>query len=287
MAFSQIVELKVGTSPTTGGAGVGLLISDLNIEFEVQRSIQFSDNSCTITIYNAKETTRNNVLVEGNNVVLSAGYEDESIGTIYIGNIVSSVSVQTGVDWQTTITCGGLQGADRRFDYVTVSLSYAPGTRVIDVLNQIALSLGLRVFGRDNAQGITLPNGYVFAGTAKEALRYCKRILNNTSIDLYIDNATLFIYRQGQQDSRFRSVYLDYNSGLFQAFIENEEYRVGNRTENRPRVKYSCLLNHNLEPSGLVTIRSNNVNGTYVNEKVVFKGGNFGKVFICEGEAIE
>ena len=81
MAWGRIVELSVGSE------GEGLLISDLDIDFKVIKSLTFADNYAEFRIYNAKEETRTKILKKGNNLIFKAGYEDEAVNTLFVGNI--------------------------------------------------------------------------------------------------------------------------------------------------------------------------------------------------------
>jgi hypothetical protein len=125
MAFNRLIELKV-----TNQANIVTDMADLEIEWSIERSISFSENSAEFTIFNAKEDTRKKVLKEGNNIVFSYGYEDENVGSnkelgnIYSGNIKTAASGQTGTDWITTIQATTQMGKNKKIENVYVRLSY-------------------------------------------------------------------------------------------------------------------------------------------------------------------
>ena len=97
MAWGRITTLTVGFQ------GSGFIVSDLDMDFEVNRSITLSENTAEFTIYNAKESTRKEVLKQGANVIFEAGYEDETVSTLFAGNITYSSSMKKGMDWVTEI----------------------------------------------------------------------------------------------------------------------------------------------------------------------------------------
>jgi hypothetical protein len=281
VAFDRIVELSVGA------AGTGLLISDLELEFHVTRSIAFEENTAEFVIYNARETTRKETLKEGHNLIFKAGYKDEIRDTdfpaIFIGNITKSTSREQEADWISEIQAASIRSSQQPLENTYVTLSYAPGIRLNIVLSEIASALGLAVFGTENAQ-INLQNGFVFAGSARGALNYCKAILEAEEKSLYIDNVEIVIYNAGQRTSRFSAVYLDYDSGLL-SVEEDSEYN--NQSPQAPkRIIAETLMIPKLKPNGLVTIRSNNVNGSFILDKVEFTGDNFGGDFGCRLEAV-
>ena len=92
MAYNRVVNLKAGT------VDQALMVSGLDVSFKVERSRAFASNSAQIEIFNPSETTINDILKEGNSVVLEAGYEDEGVGVIFIGQITTSVPSNNGVD---------------------------------------------------------------------------------------------------------------------------------------------------------------------------------------------
>ena len=287
MAFGRIINLKIGPQPTSGETSTtGLLISDLNIAFEITRSITISDNECKISIYNAKEDTINNILKQGNNIRLEAGYEDEGTGVVYTGNILEADTTFNGRDRITNVTGGGIQKSQDALGYLTVSLSYSKDTVLSLPIQDIASVLNLTPFGVDAASNVTAPNGFSYTGTAKGALYQLKKLLKSAGLGLYVDNDLLIVYRIGVQDTRFKFAYLTPISGLINAYYKDEEYRVGDEVEYKRRVEYKCVLNPNLAPNGLVTIKGKAVDGTFINEKVSFKGDNFGGEFTSKGLAL-
>ncbi len=98
MAFNRTIELQVLSGNTEL-----VSISDLHVEFDVNRTITLAENTGSFIIYNAKKSTRNEVLKEKNYLIFKAGYEDEAIGTIFMGNIDRSISEQDGPNWITTV----------------------------------------------------------------------------------------------------------------------------------------------------------------------------------------
>ena len=286
MAFKRILIIKIGPQPGPGNTyPQGVLISDLNVAFEVVRTIEFSNNECTLTIYNAKTDTINNILKKGNNVRIEAGYEDEGTGVIFIGNITSSNSVISGNETITNIKAESVQKSNENISYNTVSLSYEPGTALSQVVKEVAAILNFVPFGADITTD-QLANGFSFAGPVKAAIYQIRKILKNYGFGLFVDEDLLIVHKIGKQDSRFKFAYLAPDTGLINAFRKDDEFRSGDKYQYKNRIEYKCLLNPNIVPNGLVTIDGKAVKGTFVNEKVTFKGDNFGGEFTVTGEAV-
>jgi hypothetical protein len=270
-----VVELSIGSD------GTGLLISDLDIDFDVERTVTVGQQSARFTVYNAKEETRREILRRGRNVIFRAGYEDEGIGALFIGSITDAESRKSGGDWITEISASALRGQETALDRVTVSLSYAPKTRLSQPLNDLASALGLAIFGSENAR-FALPNGFAFAGSARKALDYCEALLRAEGASLYVDNSEIVVYRIGGTVSRFSSLILTYRSGLLSA----EDITEAEESDKR-RIRFETILIPKLLPNSVMTVRSPRVEGNFIVEKVQFQGDNYGGDFRASGEASE
>jgi hypothetical protein len=278
MAFNRKIELSVGE------VGQGLLISGLDIEFDIERSINFSENTASFTVYNAKSDTRNKVLKKNNNLIFKAGYEDQGIGTIFIGNITTSISSQSGSDWITEIQASSIRSEKQAIQNTYVSLSYGPNIKLSIPIQEIGVALGLTVLGLENAT-LNLDNGFVFVGSARSALKYVKNILEIEGKSIYIDNTQIVIYNVGEKDSRFSSVRLNYNSGLLN--VKDITDYDNQSAKNPKRIEFESLIIPKLQPNGLITLVQTDHDGSYIIEKLKYTGDNFGGDNVCIGEAIE
>lgn len=288
MAWDRIVELSIGTN------GQGLLISDLHIDFKIERSVTLSENFAEFTIYNAKEETRNKILKIGNNLIFKAGYKDEGISALFAGNIIESISLKEGSNIITKIKSVS-KSTKKELQYQTVSLSYGPKTSLIIPLQQIAGLAGAVVNGINNAN-ILLVNGWVYVGSLNGAIRYIRNILNSYDIDMYIDNNELVVYQKGVA-SKFEVVILSYTGGLIS--VNNiTEQEVSNRSKkasstrkkainNKKRIGFEALIIPQLQINAPVTINTDKIKGTFLTEKLIFEGNNYGGDFKVIGEAKE
>lgn len=317
MAWDRVIELAIGPDPT---AGVGVLVSDLDVSFRVHRSTIFSDNSAEFTIYNAAPNTRKEILVEGSSLVLRAGYRDSGVGTIFVGSVTKAISGRAGADWVTEIKASAVRGAGRPLDSTMISLSYAPETTVAVMLADVAAALGLVLTGRENAQ-IPMTNGWAFAGRARDALTWASNALKTRGVGLYVDNAEIVIYMAGQPSTKFTAAYLTYETGLLSARDITEDPDTGfvararaagaivsgeqgqpvtpqavRRAEVRiaalrlpptmpRRVAFKAMLIPKLQPNSVLQIKTPEISGVYIADTLDFQGSNFENDFIVEGEA--
>lgn len=273
------MELSIGPD------GTGLAISDLHMSFHVERSNTISENTSEFIIYNAKESTRKEISRKENNIIFDYGYEDEDMGTLFIGNVDTAESFQEGPDWITTIVGAAIQSKNSPLTNSYISFSYAEDTLMTQPLNDIATRLGLAVYGLDNA-AVNLANGFAYSGSTRGALKECAQRLKAFDVALYIDNNTIVIYNTGSRISRFSPVFLDYNSGLIR--LKDITEKNNQESKNPRRIAFDSIIIPKLQPNGLVTIQNTGkLEGTYLIESLVFDGDNFGGENICSVEAIE
>lgn len=281
MAFNRLVEMKVGTSQTS------VIISGLDITFDITRTRKFSNNVAKFKIYGALDDTISRVLKKGNSVTFSAGYEDEGIGLIYAGQITQSIPSKNPPEKIVSLECGSIQNPKTELASVTVSLAYKKGTNISRPINEIGTALGLSVSGLDNVSGIIMANGYNLAGTAKDAMRYIQSILDRNGLGLFIDNSTLKIFKKGS-GSKVNAVKLTTSTGLLEApkLTDNTEGDEKVQEQLTKRVLFRSILNYRIVPDGSVDIDNNSVKGIFIVDKCNYKGNNFGGAFEVSGEAI-
>lgn len=303
MAWGRVVQMTVRTQLSRDGnvwTWKDTDISNLHMTFKIDRSIVFNDNSAEFVVYNASENTRNNVLARGSNVRFSAGYSDTgTIGQLFTGNIIDSQSERIGPDWVTTIQAASMRSDEKPFQITPVALSFAKDVPLPTVLESLGSTLGLVVAGIESAN-FSLPNGFVYVGAIRGALKYCKTILNVNGLDLFIDNSELVVYSLGQA-SNFTTLFLSPDTGLLnirsvtdsndlvretvQAVLEegNELDVVAAIADNvqvqEKRVAISAILQPKARPNGLVKVVGTRHDGIYLLEYLTFSGDNFGGDF--------
>jgi hypothetical protein len=321
MAWGRLVSLKIGTDPTNPSKAIE--VADLHIDFEVNRSIAFAENTANFKIFNASEQVRNQVLVEGANLVFEAGYEDIGTGTLFMGNITKSVSIKAGADWITDIQAASTRSAQDPLKTTPVVLSYDAEASLSDALADIADLLGIVLTGGEQVSDITFINGFVHTGSVRVALASYNKVLNSYGYGLFIDNNELVIFsRVGS--STYKAIFLDYECGLLsvddKADAHDEELKVQAQQERikkattkkvaretaktkastantvakaqssiaeiqRKKITFKSLLHPKARPNGLVTIKTPHIDGTFLMETLRFQGTNYTEEFYLSGEA--
>ena len=271
MAWDRVTELSVGAD------GQGLLISDLDIDFKIVKSLTFADNYAEFRIYNVKEETRNKVLKKGNNLIFKAGYQDEAVNTLFVGNITEAVSGKSVVDRVIDIKCLSGRGVDGVIQSEYVSLTFTPGTLLSRPISQLANLYGMVVYGLENAN-IKLPNGWQYCGKVSGAFRYIDGILKSNDCGMYKDDKEIVIYKEGTA-SRIAVVVLTYAGGL-----KSVKDITDLSKDTKTRLEFESLIIPQCQVNSVVNIRENGINGFFTVEKLTYQGNNYGGDFNMTGE---
>jgi len=283
LAYKKKIILKAGDLIEA------LEISALHLRFEVTRDRQFKSNKAKIRIFNVTKNTTNNILKKGKSIVLEAGYEDEGTGVIYIGQITSAVPGYNGYDTYVDIESNSLQSSSIDLKSVTVSLAYGPNTGISGPIQEIANVMGLALYGIENVTGITLKNGYVFTGTPKQALRYCKEIVEKEGLIIFIDNDSLIISSEANPQE-VTTTDLRPETGLLTASELVSTKNKGKKEEKKlsRKIVFKSILNPQIIPNKFVNVdNKRDINGLYVVDKCTFTGANYGTTpYVVRGEAI-
>jgi len=279
MAYNRKIELIIGQN-----TGLGLLISDLNISFDIIRNYKLEDNTATFTIYNAKKDTRKKIVQRNNNIILKAGYEDEGMGTIFSGFVYEGSSKKRGTEWVTEIIANDYGKNSINIFKETVNFSYTQGIPITIIINDIVSLLGITVSGLENAASITMNNAKVLSGSLKNAIKNITNILKVNGVGLYFDNNEMVIYNLGQQNSKFGIVNISPRSGL----IGSVEEIIDNSSQNtKKKYSFTSLMNFKIKPNTLIKLTTEDTNGLFIVEQANFKGDNFGGEFNCTVEVTE
>jgi hypothetical protein len=271
MAFKREIELSVGPA-----GGTGLIVSGLNIEFDIERSRGTEDNKATFVVYNAKENTRNEILKKGNIVNFKAGHEDEgNAGIIFVGTITRSETIKDGPNWVTTIEAYDYRANDEAFIYGTISVSYKEATQLSTIVNDFANAINIPVNGTNILTSIT-NNGFVYAGTIGGMANKIRNNLKPLGLGLYFDQSEMFVYNKNDA-TVFDVVRLTNQSGMIYAkeisdISEDQEDKENE--DDKKRVEVRGLLNPKLKPNSAVDVEGVNVKGTFIIEKIRFFGDN-------------
>lgn len=259
------------------------IVTQLNISFEVEKKFDASPNTCEITVYNLSEDTVG--YLETNTkqkpfIKLEAGYSDEGMKTIFLGNVEVVSETFEGEDRVTKIYCtdGG-----EELKNALVSLYYPKGTSYDAMVDDIAKSIGL-------PKGDIIPFGSPYitkqpvylVGKAAEAL---KRLSENAGALFTIQDLALTIVPEDKPVQR-QCAFISPETGLIgsPSFVDESQSEKA-APDGSKGITFKCLLNGAIVPNEVVELESNKYKGQYKVTKVKHLGEYEGDSWYTEVEA--
>jgi hypothetical protein len=337
MAFFRNTELFIGTFKDSAfvrnavkyklGAQTlnGFLVDALDYDFQVTLSTEFYRNSASFTLYNASPETVNEIMTTGCAVIFKAGYEDEDLGTIFVGQIVSAYPEYEDAETsRLVINCKSQRGAQYPLQRTFISAYMEDGTSYHDVLKNIADYVGVPLTGAEALKDKKLENGFSLDGDIRSVLKkFQERCLRRIGGKLIVTNNEI-LYLDKENRMNASTVLLNYNTGLISAtpvrnekyqssedaFNENMDYYLGLKNQKsaeslkkekeeakvqpRNEVSFRALMVPSLHVGDPVYIDSRRDNedkisvlGKFWVEELNYNGNNYGGDFNIEGKAAE
>ncbi len=267
MLFNRSSEIHIGDNH----------ISGLDISFSIEKTLTREPNNCELKVWNLNDRNRKCLRDQKRiPVMLKAGYED-SLGLLFKGDLAEAFSLREGPDWITTIRSGDGLSA---FQSARINKSFKAGTPIIDILKEVAKTLGIsvgdaikRLEGRAfPGASKTLTSGTAFSGSScVELHKLCKSIGLEASIQ---DNVLqILISKEALEQT---AVLLSPNTGLI------DSPQVSNKGILRAR----SLLNHELFPGRKVKVESGEIKEQLFRiERANYIGETFGQDWYVDIEA--
>ena len=333
MAMGRIVKLFVGNFMAGNVSGSGsvekpldaLDLSDLDIDFEVSRSIEWYDNEATITIYNPKPETLNSVMNEGNSVILQAGYRDQdNVKNVFVGQIAVAEPRRAGKDVELVLTCVQARGAFYQLARLNCSVSFSKGKKIRECIKHLCDYAGI-VLRAGKKEFLDRPIEWPFryTGTFTDVIRAFSEniIFPMAKVKLYLDNNELIVF--GIDNTiELEDVFLNHDTGLLECSVVRDESlnkvnfgddpayymfsgtdekvkpkdRPSKEIDRKKKIKCRSLMNPAIVPNVFVQVDSSDnseydsaiaVKGRYVVTECRYSGGNTGNDFTVSFDAQE
>ena len=277
MAYERKMELLVGVfkdaavQANLGNADArpeqsGYLVDGLDYEFEITRSTEYYKDTATFTIYNPNDDTMQNIMTAGCSVIFRAGYEDEDMATIFVGQIAMAYPEDDGPETtKLVLICKSQRGAQYPLQRTYITAMVEEGKSYYDVLKLIADYVGVALSGAEKLKDRNLDAGYIINGNIRDEIKnFTSRKLRALGGDILISNNEMIYYEKNSVS--FSTVYLTYQSGLVSAkavrdemyqstedaFNENREYYLGLANSGDPEVAKQKALEAQIQPKNEV-----------------------------------
>lgn len=235
------------------------IITDLNIDFEITKTLTSEPNPATFTITNLNRSTQA-LLVDKkyDRVLFNFGYDGE-IKTLFIGWIDNAENKKESTETKTILTC-----SDGQVDYreSRIATTVSKGATDKDIVEQALKTMP------NTSQGIVdiqedrkLPRGKVLVGSTRNIL---KSVAKNHNADWSIQDGKLLILKNDSALANNEGFLLSEDTGM-----------VGSPMRTSNGIEVRCFLNNVMRVGQLCRIKSvlSEYSGDYKITKLVMKGG--------------
>lgn len=275
MAFNRKTELYIGVFKDAARAAVGssdsvtqkgYLVDDLDYEFDITCSTEYYKDNATFTIYTPNDETIQAIMTVGCSVIFRAGYSDEDMATIFVGQIAMAYPEDDGPETtKLVLVCKSQRGAQYPLQRIYITAIVEEGKTYYDVLKTIADYVGVALTGAEKLKKYSLDEAYLINGNIREEMtNFTKRKLHALGGHMIISNNELIYYENNSIE--FTTVELNYNTGLIKAmmvrdetyqstedaFNENREYYLGLAASGDPEVAKQKALQAQVQPKNEV-----------------------------------
>ena len=157
---------------------------------------------------------------EGNSVLLQAGYEDETVGNIFVGQIGMAVPRRVGSDVELVITCVSARGTFYQLARLNCAIQFDSSATVKKCLQELCDYAGTALRA-GNQKELSQPIGTEFciSGTFKQAVCSFRDniLIPKFGLHLYFDNNEMIVVNSDAKSIEVEEISLDFKSGLLQA----------------------------------------------------------------------
>jgi hypothetical protein len=243
-------------------------ITDLRVQFKVNRSLTKHPNQCDVTITNLSTATRTDLETKPLLVQLDAGYEDDALHLMYMGDLRFGMTKEVGPNWETMLQLGD---GDCTHRWARVNKSYAPGTTVRTVLRDASASMGFELpanLAADKSLDRSFATGTTAHGPSREEMT---RLLAPFGYTYSVQNGVLRVLREDEATPG-TAIPIGEEYGM----IGTPEFGSPPRSGKPPHMTVKMLLYPQLAPGAIVELHSKVKNGLYRIETVRHDGDTHG-----------
>lgn len=278
--FGRKVRILVAKPTKDLGSQLVGVVTDIDgefhVQFKVEKTLGKGPNSAHVVVHNLGETVRGNLQDKGSFLVVQAGYED-SISTIFKGNVRTFDHQHPSVDWITKIAGGD---GERSYCFATCAENFPPGVKLHQVCTRLGETFGLELPDFSKVEGMDrqFDNGYAAIGSTTSNM---DRLLIATGYEWSIQDMRLRVAKKGAAAQQTEQVIvLSSENGL----IGSPEYCEPEKKSKPPILKFKSFLFPQLAPGGLVSFASLRHQGIHRIKKIEHTGDTEAQPWYTEGE---
>jgi hypothetical protein len=270
--FQRRLVVRVGTR----------FLEAFDVSFSITRTLDYSQNTAQIAIYNLSADTRRDLQSRtgaGVNCEVLAGYsEDKEPARMFLGDLRVISSKRQGPDWVTTLESGDGDTVKQ----TEVVGSWGEGTSVKRVITelggQLTVAGGNLVAALTGVSDKPLDGPLSVSGRGDDALA---NQLDKLDLEHSWQDQELQVVKKNVQAGG-TAVLLSAETGM----LDSPEVQGIRGFIRVPIVGVRSLLNPYIRPGGLIRIDSPNWSGLCTARRVVHTGNSFGGDWFTEVEAM-
>jgi len=209
--FNRKAELTFGPY-----GGEGVLVTGLDMEFDIEKTSQSSVNKGKIIVYNLNPDNRAILASQDIFCKFAVGYAwGEELGELFKGSLSKSITVKQGNDFVSTLEIGDGQ---KELKESNVDKSYSPGIDLKSALGDVVKSIGLPI-GKNQAESESFQHGLVLSGNSKKQM---DKLTKKQGLEWSIQDGEIQILKPNS-DTGEESILLTPSTGLIGSPTKREE----------------------------------------------------------------
>ena len=250
----------------------------LHVSFSVEKCDVESPNTAKIQVWNLSD--ENLKILDGNDCIveLKAGYGNSN-ALILVGNVTSVVTTLENADRMTEIEV--MDGrAELRDAALVISMNGSVDCR--EVYEKISDEMGIPAAFADGLSFKMMPNGFSYAGSAKNALQ---KVAAYCGHSWTIQNQVLQVTWPGMAMGAM-GFLLTHDTGLI-GIPKRITIGAAGKEESRTGWEAEYLLNGAIGVNDVVELRSRAASGHFRVHKVTIDGDNMEGDWMCTAQLLE
>lgn len=265
----------------------GKQIDGLRFAFDIEMNDSRETNKGSINIYNLSTETIGLLEQKDASIIIKAGYDDEELSTLFIGNIIEFEHDFNGADIITKVKCkdGYIPLTAKK-----IALSFAPGSNTQQIVKKIVAELNLTKGDYSTIPNLVYNQGFSFIGTPGTALN---TILARTGWEWTIVNNTLVISKENESNNETIMQYISPGTGLldkpkrFKDSIKATKKTTNKKNKLLDGWKIKSLIIPSIQPKSLISVSSEELEGIFLVKAVKFVGDTHDQDWYAEIDAVQ
>lgn len=253
-----------------------IIITDLRVQFAIEKSLKGEPNTCDITISNLSAQTRAEFSSKPLYVILEVGYDDNPLKRLFAGDVIWAPSTRRPPDWETLIQAGD---GTRASVHARLNRSYRSGINKKTILKDLASAMGMTI-PTSIAEARALQDQFVSGVTVSgQSSVEMDRLLKSAGMEYSIQGGELQIVETGgvTQD---RAWFMSADDGM----IGTPVLSVPTESNKTPTLTVQSLIFPELTPGGKLELISESLSGTYRITRVTHAGDTHGDTWLTTVE---